>query len=567
MAFQEMEILPSDIVPQKTLNNIESMYHYLKQKLNDAKQITDLIPFVKKLINIKDLKQTLKSSLDKQYQTAKKNESQSSNITNTSQSANNIRSLFVSLFSLNGIPSDNIHAHILSFLPSVEYKKLSLLSKHFKFICKNYHYLYNDMGYIVQLKFSIAPERLSKTSTTSINVYHTGSAGIYISAMDKKHPSKLSSDDINNLTVPITQIKKWAFVEEYVWRDPDESMSMDATQDGNNQIINNLISTHSNKIEKLEVQLTKKNISDNVFNVYNQFNQCKILSITDAKDVSLSPNTFKNLQCLEITTSDDFFGAEMTLKNVNGILKSITSNLTCLQYKFTKPTFRIHRNRSMSMDIENCDEICIPSQIEWLSIETVGRDNVSLDLSECNKLIGVQLMGIDYDKVKWPKDKTRTIPFVCIGIKHRDEDRLSQIGMSNSIDDEKSMNEWKNKIMRKQLDVKVVCILREEEVTEQDETPPPAWDNDRRYKWVYDDDEKMKKVNVIRAFDDEKKKNEEKCLLLGKDSCNDMLFGRILEYVVRDDNKRNKMLKRCERWWYLGSAQWLKNIAGCEMKT
>ena len=59
MALQEMEILSSDIVPQKTLNNIDSMYYYLKQKLNTAKRITDLIPFITKLMNIKQLKQQL----------------------------------------------------------------------------------------------------------------------------------------------------------------------------------------------------------------------------------------------------------------------------------------------------------------------------------------------------------------------------------------------------------------------------------------------------------------------------------------------------------------------------
>ena len=62
-----MDTTPSDIVPQKTLHNVDSMYYYLKQKLHSAKQITDLIPYIQKLMQINELKQHLQSALDTQY--------------------------------------------------------------------------------------------------------------------------------------------------------------------------------------------------------------------------------------------------------------------------------------------------------------------------------------------------------------------------------------------------------------------------------------------------------------------------------------------------------------------
>ena len=65
-------------------------------------------------MNINTLKQQLKALLTKQYESAKPN--QSSNNTESTkkqQCSMNIRSLFISLFSLNGIPCDYIHAHIL----------------------------------------------------------------------------------------------------------------------------------------------------------------------------------------------------------------------------------------------------------------------------------------------------------------------------------------------------------------------------------------------------------------------------------------------------------------------
>ena len=83
MALQQA--VPSDIVPQKSLNDIDSMYYYLNDRLNITQSITDLIPFMQKLMNMNELKQHLKSSLNTKYESAKskdKNESQLSSENN-----------------------------------------------------------------------------------------------------------------------------------------------------------------------------------------------------------------------------------------------------------------------------------------------------------------------------------------------------------------------------------------------------------------------------------------------------------------------------------------------------
>ena len=525
MATEQLDMISSDIVPQKTLNNIDSMYYYLKQKLNDAKQITDLIPFIEKLMNMNEIQQHLHTSLDKHYKSVE------------TKSDLNIRSLFVSLFSLNGIPSDNIHAHILSFLPSTEYKKLSLLSKHFKFICSNHPYLYNNMGYIVQLQFSVDSKTLSEDSKTGVDIYHKqerwgSSLGVNFAARNKMDPTKLTSNDINNLIIPISQIKRWKIKEEYVWRDLGQRQlsKKNDFEDGHNKYLcEELLKIHSNKIEKLQVQLKNADIIQNVFNVWNTFNQCTILSIMDSKDLKLRKGTFTNLQCLELETDQEYsFDAEMSSENVNNIIRSTSTNLKCFHYKCSKP----RRYRVLRGNMNKDETICIPADIEWLSIETNAPETVVIDMSECNKLIGVQLIGIKEEHITWPKNKTSMIPFVCI-------------------------SDGMQKIKERKLNIKAICLLKKQTIADADDYHHP-W-REARYKWIYDECDGLDTVSVMDALSESK--NEEKCMVLDRDACDGMLFYRVLEYAIKDENKRENILNMCKRWWYLGSAGWLKKIA------
>ena len=155
--------MATNILPHKALNSIDSMNYCLKDKLNTAKQTTDLIPFINVLTNVDNLKNILKKSLDEQYEKQKQ-------INENNSSSNKIRSLFLSLYSLNGIPSDIIHANIISFLPSTEYKKLPLISKMFRNIMKNNPFIYNEKGYEVELE--INTEYLDKMPMTKMNITH-----------------------------------------------------------------------------------------------------------------------------------------------------------------------------------------------------------------------------------------------------------------------------------------------------------------------------------------------------------------------------------------------------------
>ena len=49
--------MATSIVPHKALNDVDSMYEYLKQKISVANHITDPIPFINIFINIDSLKQ------------------------------------------------------------------------------------------------------------------------------------------------------------------------------------------------------------------------------------------------------------------------------------------------------------------------------------------------------------------------------------------------------------------------------------------------------------------------------------------------------------------------------
>ena len=73
MALQDFE--PMDILPHRTLNDIDSMYYYLKQRLNNAKLITDLIPFINAFISAQEMKKQLTLLLDKQYKHEKSSSS------------------------------------------------------------------------------------------------------------------------------------------------------------------------------------------------------------------------------------------------------------------------------------------------------------------------------------------------------------------------------------------------------------------------------------------------------------------------------------------------------------
>ena len=79
------------------------------------------------------------------------------------------------------------------------------------------------------------------------------------------------------------------------------------------------------------------------------------------------------------------------------------------------------------------------------------------------------------------------------------------------------------------LNVKSLCLLKEK----QNENAGSHFRLRRCHEreWVYDNDEEMKKINVIDVLCEEKQENV--CMLLDEDSCDEMLFYKMLDYAVK----------------------------------
>ena len=141
-------MLSGQIPPHLALRSIDTMHDYLQSKLKSINNVFDLIPFIKHLIPLNNIKIQLSAALHQQLQKYNKSKHNSQDQNNSNST---IRSLFISSYSLSGIPSDDIHAKIISFLPSNEYKKLPMLSTHFRDIMKNHAYIYNKIGYTIDI--------------------------------------------------------------------------------------------------------------------------------------------------------------------------------------------------------------------------------------------------------------------------------------------------------------------------------------------------------------------------------------------------------------------------------
>ena len=524
MALQDVIIMPSDIVPQKTLNNIDSMYYYLKQRLDNAQQITDLIPFISKLMKIDTLKDDLKSLLDEQYKSAKSMDK----ITEKQESSNNIRSLFISLFSLNGIPSDNIHAHILSFLPTIEFKKIPSLSKHFRYILKHNPYIYNSKGYKVHLSFITKVEELNNTSITAIDTCHkpkwSSSIGINLTAIDiimkAAFPILSETSDLNNHTIPMSQIKKWKITEPSTWRVRFDISDRNFFEERHNQQLLDVLTQNANKIEKLEVVLRAEAILKKIFTDGDiNFHQCKLLEIKDSGGIIFRADAFKNLQYLDIDRS--MMRGRINIENVNSIMK------------YTENTLKGLRFRNNSYNVGR--SLNIPQGIQWCHIDV--SNTFKVDLSKCDQLIGAKMLGIPSGNIIWPKREDYIIPFVCIG---HFEDDLS----------------WDEEIKTKKLKIKALSVYKKRK--KQIYTHVDEHDDSYQWKFVKNIKE-IQYVNEIEAYS--KAKNGEICMILDEESCSVISVQKIIDYMTEDINARNKLMQCVRKWWHFDSASWMKNIA------
>eukprot|EP01084_Bolivina_argentea_P268841 456762_1 len=359
-------MMQTDILPHKCLSDKQAMYMDLKDQILATEEIDDLIPVLKRLSTVNDLKKHLIDLLDKQYNTEKKAEMLTKQNMTTNQSA--IRSIFISLYSFNGIPSDVIHANIISFLPCSSYKKLPLISKYFRNIMLNCTFIYNSKGYKIQLRSS------------SIYAQTTRNGWVF------DHDSKtITASKLVQNTINVNNIKHWDIV---------------TIPKGYQYIISNA----SNYIQKLEL-----NSLHEFYKPPCKFQNCKILQLKihpRTGPIIRRKDVFSKLQCLELTTHQDSYYSQpfsnTFYDNTNQTLSYLSPTLMCLKLEFCKPNAR---------NSNQIQKLKIPKNIEWLKL--INITNCQLDVSECNKLIAVHLGdGIKTDNMIWTKDNAYVIPFL-----------------------------------------------------------------------------------------------------------------------------------------------------------
>ena len=438
----------------------------------------------------------------------------------------------------------------------------------------------------MRLDFDIDPKIIGYDSKTKIHInhhqdYHVG-VGFGVNFPPIGGNAAITRDNIHNATIPLSQLKRWRLKEQPYFEPPFNHRQQieipDYLADNHNQYLFDLILKHANKIEKLQIELQKEDIINGIFegnprkqSLINalfipgkidlvkgnsdpddekneskrpEFDQCIVLSLAESNGITLNDsNTFKNLQCLEVTISKYNYAASPSVPMLNSVLQSVSSSLKCFGYcnkreSMDMNTSEINEQLNSFLNLSNL--ISIPKGVEWCSIQVASNGNI-FDLSKCNGLIGVQLIGIsasDSNSIIWPQ---KDIPFICT-------QAVDQL--------------FVNRIKSKELNIGLMYLLKKEFINGQsseDRWTISGMYGERKYNFVYDEETDIKRMGIIAGL--AKLKQKEKCIVLDKSSDDEMLVYRILEYAVKDENMRNNIIQRLKRWWYLDSAKWIKNIA------
>ena len=245
---------------------------------------------------------------------------------------------------------------------------------------------------------------------------------------------------------------------------------------------------------------------------------------------------FHNLQCLEVRVSDreerDGVSESSRLSDINLILKSAPKSLTYFLYKNEKffedgaggYYYEFHHQPSNKEKV-----LSIPGQIKWCCIDVA--EHIKVDLSHCDKLLGLQLVGLESDDIVW-SDTKYLIPYCCVCYADNNDEL------------------WRTKIRNREFNVRLICLMQRTRVDDE-------YSFRTRCKFEYDGDEKIERVNIDEAISESRA--EQKCIVLDEISFKDeMLIKKILKDAVKDDNLRLNVLERCQRWWYFGTALWIK---------
>ena len=511
----------------------ESMYNNLKERIQNAQYFTDLLSFIPLLFTLDQFKIDLISALEKKYEATSSMESEQNS---------QIRSIFVAFNIFKGIPSDIMHANIISFLPSKDYKKLPLVSKNFRNIMLNYPFIYNEKGY----KISIS------------NMMHTLlQTPLKITFEHKCHSIVLSNEPINvprsllleHSQIPINNIRYWSLN-----RNPAGS-------------IKELLIKYQSSIHKLEIE-TYQDTINTITDKANgfKFEQCKMLSLSGSiLPVLENKDIFCKLQCLEIFYNTSMGMGGMPPPNMmameppsNPMIGGPPSNPMMgmlmpemiVMPPWMKPTKEFHSTlnkmlahlsptlKCLTLSLPRCsitnesdDTLVIPENIEWLKLKIDSK----VDVSKCNKLIGMYLNkpSAFYGTIKWPKDYL--IPFVDFSNRHC-KDPLAANG----------------------------CVMEEIFKDPYARFVIIKTSTKRPKKQLYDYGVKISDISS--RLNNKIQDTTDKSLVgleLHPSEINDemeSLFMKLMKYHFQDEEVRNAKIELYRTWWQSKSAEWIRDL-------
>ena len=222
------------------------------------------------------------------------------------------------------------------------------------------------------------------------------------------HPGVVSNDEIykykgeSNSIIQLHKIKHWVLGCKLGRSCSKRNKVVLPSQDVHNITLKNLLLKHNATIQSLRIEIGDRDIVGreaiftNIFQRQNCLNRVKILKIsTDFIKYPLVPHStsFQSIEFLEIyiKKKDD--------ENAN--LKFTDWNKLIHNTKSLKSLIFTQGKRSISgswrpVPFDNGKILKLPSDIEWIAITKFG---FTLDMTDCDKLIGVRLMGVDPKRI------------------------------------------------------------------------------------------------------------------------------------------------------------------------
>ena len=427
---------------------------------------------------------------------------------------------------------------------------------------RNNQFIFNEKTYDIYLAFKV-DEGFDATHKSIISVKHNRNRL-------QLAPTKLSSTKSNlnedNTIVRFEKIKCWSINKNYDFRwgsDNDYGIFNSVPvrtilEDAHNKYCFNLLSKYQNNIEKLRINISDKNIIKHLFdesetteNVKFSFPNLNILQLT--RDVLANnklrvyPNTFEKLQCLDIEIGQN------NMDSIQDIFNLTSDTLRAVRIYSGDSMYighRGHGRRRNKRTNDAIDYLKFPPNLEWILLKHILIS--TFDLSECNKLIGIKLVEIKSKSIKWPKDD-HVIPF-C------------------SLCDDTHSNDWKKLVIDKVLNVQFVLLMK----TKQNVDNFIDWNGrniSAEHKFNNDIDLDDKRIAIdsvlekIKIEDDDKKMDEnlnDKCFILQETDIDENLYKKVLRYSCKDQRLYGLKILQYQKWWALGSMNWIKLPFSCK---